>query len=201
MGKNNLYNSIISPENLFSAWDTFKTDKRNRLDVARFERQLEQEIFRLHRDLESGSYRHGRYHDFWICDPKRRHIFKATVRDRVLHHAIFSVLYPVFNPTFIPNSFSCRISKGNHKGVAYFRDTIRKLSRNYTKPCFVLKCDIRKFFDSVDHDILMSAIKKKIKDERTMRLLENIIDSYLIDEAGGLREREYALRSERHTDW
>ena len=190
----NIYNSIISPENLFSAWDTFKADKRNKLDVARFERQLEQEIFRLHRDLKDESYRHGKYKDFWICDPKRRHIFKATVRDRVLHHAIFLILYPIFNPTFIQASFSCRVGKGNHKGVMYLRDAIRKMSRNYTRPCFVLKCDIRKFFDSVDQDMLLSFIKGRIKDDKTIHLIENIVKSYPINEKGGLRERERERR-------
>lgn len=191
-----VYNSIISIENLFMAWDRFKSDKRNKIDVARFERKLEQEIFRLHRELKAESYTHGPYEDFWICDPKRRHIFKAMVRDRVIHHAIFSVLYPIFEPTFIPTSFSCRIGKGNHRGVKYLNSVIRKVSRNYTKPCFVLKCDIRKFFDSIDHNILVSIIKKKIRNAQVTALLERIIRSYSSCVQERERERELlALRA------
>jgi retron-type reverse transcriptase len=143
-----------------------------------FERNLEQHIFQLHRDLKSKHYQHGSYKDFFISDPKRRHIHKATVRDRVLHHAIFQVLNPVFDPTLISSSFSCRIGKGTHKGVAALRSMLRKESRNNTRSCYVLKCDVRKFFDSIDHDILMTILRKKIKDLDTLWLLETVIESY-----------------------
>src|SRR3989344_3088789 len=101
-----LFNKIIDPENLFSAWDKFRQDKRSKKDVQRFEKNLEQNIFQLHRDLRDRIYKHGPYESFFIADPKRRHIHKATVRDRILHHAIFKVLNPIFEPTFISNSFS-----------------------------------------------------------------------------------------------
>jgi len=103
----NLFELIISPQNLFSAWDKFKSDKRNKKDVQKFEWQLEENIFQLHRDLKSFNYKHGSYSSFYIHDPKQRHIHKATVRDRILHHAVFLIVNPIFEPTFIPNSFSC----------------------------------------------------------------------------------------------
>ena len=113
----NLFDIIISPENLFSAWDAFKSDKRNKQDVQRFEWNLEQNIFELRRDLKNKTYKHGSYEGFYIRDPKQRHIHKALVRDRILHHAVSSVLSPIFEPTFISTSFSCRIGFGTHKGV------------------------------------------------------------------------------------
>src|SRR3989344_5313469 len=100
----NIYTRIISPENLFRAWKVFKHDKRNKADVMEFEIHLEKEIFKLHRELQHQTYRHGSYTGFWIRDPKLRRIHKATVRDRVLHHVVFRILNPIFEPTFIANS-------------------------------------------------------------------------------------------------
>lgn len=181
-----LYWLIISPQALFRAWEIFKSDKRNKPDVTEFEVNLEQNIFDLYRDLKNGTYRHGGYKGFWIHDPKLRRIHKASVRDRVLHHAVFKVLNPIFEPTFIPTSFSCRAGKGTHKGVLEVEKMIRKSSRNYTRSCCILKCDIKKFFDSVDHAVLFEIINRRIKDGRVLRLLGEIINSYSSD----LQERE-----------
>lgn len=174
----NIFDHIISPENLFSAWEEFKKDKQQKLDVQRFEFDLERNLFQLQRDLKDKTYIHGPYEGFYICDPKVRHIHKAIVRDRVLHHAICKVLNPIFEPTFIPTSFSCRVGYGTHRGVAVLEDMVRKVSRNNTSPCYILKCDIKKFFDTVDHGILLSILSKRIKDEETMWLLEEIIESF-----------------------
>ncbi len=169
---------IISPQTLFHAWEVFKADKKNKLDVMDFELDLEKNIFDLYRDLKNGLYKHGPYKGFWIHDPKLRRIHKATVRDRVLHHAIFKVLNPIFEPTFITNSFSCRIGKGTHKGMKKVAEMIRAVSQNNTRRCYALKCDIRKFFDSVDHDILIGILDKRIKDKQVMDLMREIVDSF-----------------------
>lgn len=145
----NIFNEIISLENLFSAWDKFKSDKQNKRDVQRFEWRLEENIFELHRDLKYKRYKHAEYTSFYIQDPKQRHIYKAAVRDRVLHHAVFSVLNPIFEPTFVSNSFSCRIGKGTHRGIDVLSKIARQISDNSFKPCFVLKCDIKKFFETI----------------------------------------------------
>ena len=174
-----LYWLIISPATLFRAWDVFKSDKKNKLDVIDFELDLEKNIFDLYRDLKNGNYKHGPYKGFWIHDPKIRRIHKATVRDRVLHHAIFKVLNPIFEPTFISNSFSCRVGKGTHKGMRKVTEMIRTVSKNNTRKCYALKCDVRKFFDSVDHDILIGILEKRIKDEKVMKLLREIVDSFV----------------------
>jgi retron-type reverse transcriptase len=173
-----LFNRIISLENLVSAWEEFRSDKGKKIDVQEFEFSLEQNIFSLHRDLVTRKYTHGPYTGFYIRDPKVRHIHKATVRDRVLHHAVFRILNPIFEETFIPNSFSCRIGKGTHKGVLAAETMLRKESRNYTVPCYALKCDVRKFFDSVDHEILLAILKKRIADPDTMWLVQQIVRSF-----------------------
>ena len=182
----NLYPLIISAENLFAAWEVFKRDKRNKPDVAEFEQNVEQHIFQLRRDLRGKTYQHGGYYGFWVHDPKRRRIHKATVRDRVLHHAIFRVLNPVFEPTFIPTSFSCRVGKGTHKGVESVRDMLRAESKNGAKECWVLKCDVRKFFDSVDHQVLLGILKRRIRDDDAFELLTKIVGSYSTTEGKGI---------------
>ena len=173
-----LFNNIISAENLFSAWDKFKNGKRNKKDVQRFEWNLEENIFKLHRELKGKTYRHSDYISFNISDPKPRNIHKAQVRDRILHHAVFQVLNPIFEAGFISASFSCREDYGTHKGVEFLQNTLRKASKNGKAPCFVLKCDIKKFFDTIDHNVLLAILKKKIKDSDTVWLLERVISSF-----------------------
>ncbi|MFH1611605.1 MAG: reverse transcriptase/maturase family protein [Patescibacteria group bacterium] len=175
---NNLYSSMISEESLLLAWRRFRKGKTKRKDVVEFERNLDQNINSLHKELAQELYQHGRYYSFYISDPKLRHIHKATVRDRVVHHVIFQALNPIFEPTFIFNSYSCRIGKGTHKGVKALVGMIRKVSQNYTHQCFVLKCDIRKFFDSIDQDILLNILNKRIADPRVMQILKAIIFSF-----------------------
>ena len=181
----NLFEKVTALENLLVAWEEFKVGKTSKEDVRRFEFNLEENLFALRDDLVSNRYSHGKYTPFYIRDPKQRLIHKATVRDRVLHHALFRVLSPVFDPTFIVNSFSCRLGKGVHKGVASLKNGLRKVSRNNTRICFALKCDIQKFFQSVDQEILMRVITRKLKDEKVLRLLEQVISSH-----GLTRERE-----------
>lgn len=165
-------------ERLFTAWDGFKRGKRKRRDVMEFELRLETNLFKLHRELANKQYKHGQYTSFFITDPKQRHIHKATVRDRVVHHSIFSVLNPIFEPTFIFTSYSCRIDKGTHRGIDKLEAMLRKVSRNNHKPCYVLKCDIKKFFKSVDHAILLTLLSRRIKDQEAMSLVSEIIESF-----------------------
>jgi retron-type reverse transcriptase len=106
----NLFTKLITPENLFYVWEDFRRDKKKKEDVLIFEKNLESELFKLHRELKSETYRHSGYVDFYMSDPKRRHIHKAIVCDRVFHHAIMSILYPLYDKTFIHN-FLCRIGK------------------------------------------------------------------------------------------
>ncbi|MBU2101154.1 reverse transcriptase/maturase family protein [Patescibacteria group bacterium] len=177
----NIYNRIISLENLFLAWDTFKHDKGHKKDVGRFDWHLEENIFQLHRDLASKKYHHDRYSSFYITDPKQRHIHKAIVRDRVLHHAIVRILTPIFEPTFIAKSFSCRVGKGTHKGVSAVELMTRQVSKNYTRPCFALKCDIKKFFNSINHRHLLAILERRIADPDTIWLLRDIVGSFRTD--------------------
>ena len=161
-----------------AAWYEFKRGKGKKQDVQEFEFNLEDNLFSLHQDLKSKNYRHGDYLSFYIYDPKLRHIHKATVRDRLLHHAIFRVLYPIFDKKFIYDSYSCRLHKGTHRGVLRLRQFTRKASANYRSSAYVLKCDVKKFFASINHDILLSLIEKEILDYDVLWLIEEILKSY-----------------------
>ncbi len=165
-------------ENLFASWREFRRGKRKKLDVQVFERNLEDNLFKLHWELKGKTYRHSNYTSFYITDPKLRKIHKAEVRDRIVHHAIYRVLYPIFDQSFIYDSFSCRIKKGTHNAVNRLEKFSRKVSKNYTGSCLALKCDIKKFFDSIDHQILFELIQKKIRNADALWLIHKIIGSF-----------------------
>jgi retron-type reverse transcriptase len=160
------------------SWQEFLRGKKKRKDVAEFSLHFMDNILALHRELSLQTYQHGSYHAFKINDPKPRDIHKASVRDRLLHHALCRVLYPYFEKQFIHDSYSCRENKGTHRAVDRFRDFARKVSRNNTRTVWVLKCDIRKFFANIDHAILMNILRKNIKDSDALVLLEQIIGSF-----------------------
>ena len=119
-------------------------------------------------------------------DPKLRKIHKASVRDRVLYQAVYRILYQIFDPNFIFHSYSSRNSKGIYAGIYSLEKYIDKVSKNYTHSCHVLKCDIRKFFDSIDHNILFGLVSKRIKDENFLSLIKQIICSFKKTDGKGL---------------
>lgn len=147
-------------------------------DVLEFKANLEDNIFHLHHELKCKTYRHSDYTAFSVYDPKPRKIHKATVKDRVLHHAVFRILYSIFDKSFIFDSYSCRIGKGTHRAVARLEKFCRRLSWNNHKNIFALKCDVRKFFASVDQDILLEIIKRKVKDAGAIWLVKKIVRSF-----------------------
>jgi retron-type reverse transcriptase len=173
-----LFHEVVSISNLLEAWKKFSQGKRNGTEVAHFEMHLEHHLFTLHNKLITKTYTHDPYIEFVVCDPKRRNIHKASVRDRVLHQAIFQKLYPLFDNYFIYDSYSSRENKGTHLGVERLINFCRKETKNYTRTAYVLKCDIKKFFDSIDHTILKRLIYDKVLDEDLRNLIEIIMNSF-----------------------
>ena len=157
--------------------------KRKRKDVSEFSLHLLDNILLLHKELAEKTYTHSSYQAFRINDPKPRDIHKANVRDRLLHHAVYRILYSYFDRKFIFDSYSCRINKGTHRAINRFRAFGRKVSKNNTRVAWVLKCDIRKFFASINHQILIENLKKHIDDNDAMWLIGEIINSFHTDEA------------------
>ena len=177
-GPSHIFHNIISVENLLLSWQEFLRGKRKRKDVADFSVNFMDNIMELHRELAEKTYSHGGYQSFKINDPKPRDIHKAIVRDRLVHHAIYRILYLYFDRKFIFDSYSCRLNKGTHKAINRFCEFNRIVSKNNSRTSWVLKCDIRKFFASIDHGILKTILAKHIKDEGVLWLMGQIIDSF-----------------------
>jgi RNA-directed DNA polymerase len=165
-----LFHKIAHFSNLERAYQLARANKRSKPNVAWFEANFEREIFKLQRELETGQYQPGKYRAFQIFEPKTRLISAAPFRDRVLHHAICNVIEPVFERTFIEDSFANRKGKGTHAGI-------RRCRQFLLKHKFVLKSDIQKYFPSVDHSILKSLIARKIACPSTIELIFKIIDN------------------------
>ncbi len=141
--------------------------------------KLSDNIISLHNILADFSYTHDGYIDFFVSDPKPRHIHKASVKDRIVHHLLYHTLYDYFDNRFIFDSYSCRKYKGTHKALDRYTVFGRKVSRNNNKTCYVLKCDVRKFFASIDHKILINILERHIRNQpETMWLLKKVIDSF-----------------------
>lgn len=172
------YDDIISLENILIAWKEFSRGKQKRKDVQEFKYHLMTNIIALHRDLTNKIYKHSAYEAFKINDPKPRDIHKACVRDRLVHHAVHRMLYPFFDRLFISDSFSCRLYKGTHKAINRFRAFAFKVTKNYTKTAWVLKCDIRKFFASIDQRILIGIVDGRIQNKDIVELISKIVKSF-----------------------
>ncbi|MEM9721971.1 MAG: reverse transcriptase/maturase family protein [Bacteroidota bacterium] len=167
---NNIFESICSLPNLREAF--YKAKKRKALTSARcsFEVNLEWELARLHQELTSNVYQPGSYTTFKIFEPKERMISAASFRDRVVHHAICNLIEPIFEPTLIFDTYANRKGKGTHAGIKRCQQFLRKYP-------YVLKADIRKYFPSIDHAILKKIIRRKVKCQHTLLLIDRIIDN------------------------
>lgn len=172
------YEELISMDNLLVAWQEFVCGKRTKKDVQEFERDLMGNLYLLYKSLVEMNYEHSPYQAFVISDPKTRSIHKASVADRILHRAIYRQLYPFFDRIFIADSFSCRLGKGTHKALYRFEKFARRVSDNHHRTVWVLKCDIKKFFASVDQGILLRILNKRIVDKRIVWLIKQIIGSF-----------------------
>ena len=152
--------------------------KKQKKDVVIFQLRLADNLTNLYYSLANYTYKHGAYSAFTISDPKLRNIHKATVRDRVLHHLIYKELYPYFDKKFIYDSYSCRKNKGTHRAIKRFKYFACRVSKNNSRMCYVLKCDIKKFFASINHKILIKILKRHIEDTDIIWLIDEIISSF-----------------------
>ncbi|MDO8579426.1 MAG: reverse transcriptase/maturase family protein [bacterium] len=178
------YKSIITIENLLATWEKFISGKRHKRDVIAFEMDLATNIIALYNALKNKTYTHDSYTAFNISDPKPRNIHKATVRDRIVHHLIYKEICWYFHNRFIYDSYSCIKYKGTHRALDRFKYFAGKVSRNHTRTCFVLKCDVRKFFASIDQSVLINILKRHIQDVDILWLIEQVIISFYSKQKG-----------------
>lgn len=160
----------MSLNNLYKCWRLFKKGKVVSREIIEFEYYLEANLRGLQLDLAGGAYRHGSYRQFEVTDNKRRLIRVAPVRDRVVHRLIYECLKPIFDQTFIYDAWSCRENKGLIGAIKRSQELLRRQPAGY-----IWRADIRKFFDSVDKNILFDLIRRRIVDKRTTEVISNII--------------------------
>jgi len=166
----NLWYQIIAFENLLNAARQAQRGKRFRHNVLTFNYNLETELFQLNTELAQKTYQPGTYKTFEIVEPKRRLISAAPYRDRVVHHALCNIIVPIFERTFIADSYANRVGFGTHRALRRFTQFAR--SQRY-----VLQCDIRQYFPSIDHAILKTQLRRKLKCKDTLWLIDTIIDN------------------------
>jgi RNA-directed DNA polymerase len=166
----NLWERFISFENLYLASQKAKNRKRYKPAALEFNYELEANLHNLQSELAAGSYLPGEYRYFKIYEPKERDIYAAPYRDRVVHHAIVNIIEPLWERSFFFHSYACRVDKGMHRAIDVCQNYLRRND-------YVLKCDIKKYFPSIDHEILKTILRSKIKDERFIGLIELMIDS------------------------
>ncbi|KKS14254.1 MAG: Retron-type reverse transcriptase [Candidatus Daviesbacteria bacterium GW2011_GWB1_41_5] len=185
-----MYPKLITKKNIFRGWKEFLVGKKKKKDVIIFQSNLEENLSNLYTSLKQKTYRPGGYTGFYVRDPKIRLIHKATVSDRVVHHIVSIVLEIIYEQTFYAHSYSCRKNKGTHRGVIALQKMALKASRNNTRTCWALKCDVKKFFASVNQQILFEILNRRIKDKDFLDLLHKIINSFYSDRADDLSNKK-----------
>lgn len=173
----------VSLGNIWKSWFLFRKGKKVTPELDRFQYHLEQNLSWLFSDLKAECYRHGPYRKFIVNDNKTREIAVAGIRDRIIHRLIYDYLVRIYDKIFLYDAWSCREGKGLIACIGRTQQFLRY------HPCgFVWKADIRKFFDTVSHRILLELLSKKIKDQKALRLLGEVI-------RGFERERERVTRA------
>ena len=170
-----LFGQIVDFENLFQAAVRARKGKRNRQEVAAFFGQLEENLIHLQNELIWDRYETGHYRNFLVFEPKIRTVSALPFRDRVVQQAIVHIIEPLFDRAFIDDSYACRVGKGTHRGADKAQHMLRMVQRNHGK-VFVLKADIARYFQNIDHTILKQLLTRRIHCQKTLALLFDIID-------------------------
>ena len=183
-----LFRKLCSYENLLDAFEKARKGKSKKPYVEDFEKNLNEELISLQKNLVEKTYQPHKLKKFIVRDPKTRTIHASAFRDRIVHHAVVKVLEPIFEKIFINDSFASRKTKGTHSAVERFEYFMRKVSGNgrlirnapHTNAIqgYVFKADVRHYFDTINHNILLSLLRKKIKDEDVLWLVKVILDNF-----------------------
>ena len=176
--KNNLYNNMCSIKNIEEAFNEVCRNTRNKRKVELFKEYKCTYISRIYNILKNREYKTGKYNIFTIYEPKKRTIVSQNMQDKVINHLVTrQILYPAILPCLINENVASRENMGTRKGLEYYYKYIRNCKIQYEK-YYILKCDISKYFASIDHEILKTKVRKKIKDKEALKIVEDIIDSY-----------------------
>lgn len=173
-----LYAMLCSKDNIYLAYKKARKHKTLKSYVMEFENNLKENLSQLQRELESESYMPRPLEIFILRDPKTRIISKSHFRDRIVHHAICNITEPIFEKLFIYDSYANRLGKGTQKAIERFENFKRKITKNNAKRTYVLKADIKHYFENVDHNILIKLLERKIKDEKLIHLIKIILNNH-----------------------
>lgn len=176
--KSNLYDNLCSYDNLEFAFQKARKGKTEKDYVIEFEANLEENLFALRNELLFHTYQPKPLKIFILRDPKTRKISKSDFRDRIVHHALCNIIEPTFDKGFICDSFANRKGKGTLNAIKRFDLFKRKVSKNNTRKCYVLKADIKSYFDTVNREILLKLIKQKISDKKIIWLIKQILNNH-----------------------
>ena len=176
MGK--LFDELCSFHNLYIAYERARKGKTQKNYVIEFEKDLNENLLQLRNELLIQIYKPRTLKTFILRDPKTRKISKSDFRDRIIHHAICNIIEPIFEKSFINDSYANRIGKGTFKAIERFDCFKRKVSKNNTRKCFALKADIKHYFETVNHNILLNILRNKICDENVIWLIKQILDNF-----------------------
>lgn len=172
----NVFEQVVDYDNLYRAYLNARLCKRYRYEVLNFSAHLEDNLVKLQKELIDRTYTLGKYREFYIYEPKKRLIMAQPFKDRVVQWAIYQVLNPVFAQGYITDSYACIKERGTHKAVKRLHYWLRQVGKKPEKYYF-LKMDISKYFYRIDHDVLMGILKRKIRDDDMIFLLDKIVNS------------------------
>ena len=162
----------LSLANIWKNCYRFKQGKRKTKELEHFQYFLEENLRQLHFDLNNGTYQHGGYRKFIVHDNKRREILVTNVRDRIVHRLLYEYLVGIYDKTFIYDVWSCRKNKGLVGAIERAQEFLKRYSK-----CYVWRLDIKKFFDNVDHEVLIKILSLRIIEPRVLYLLKKVIES------------------------
>jgi hypothetical protein len=165
-----LFDKIVDIKNLQIAYKNTCKGKRDTYSYLEFKQFDQYNLLQIQKELISGNYKIGNYRHFYIYDPKKRLISALSFKDRIVQHALCNIITNIFDKTFLPNSFACRKNFGTHKGVIYIQSLLRKYNYKY-----FLKTDFSRYFPSINTNILHKMIRKKIKCNKTYKLVTEIV--------------------------
>lgn len=183
-----LQDQLPSWENIRLAYQNASRGKRGHASAAEFEMLLADHLLELQKELQEKTFRPGKYHSFYIHEPKKRLISAAPFRDRVVHHALCNIITPIFEKSFIPTSYANRLGKGTHRAL----NECQKHTRRYK---YVLQCDVRQFFPSIDHALLRDGLQDMLPNDSVMWLVDKILES-----GAGVLSEEYEMVYFAHDD-
>jgi len=184
----NLFAQLVSFENLYTAAQKAARGKREKLGVMLFFMKLEENLFHLQAELSTQRYCPGAYRSFSIYDPKPRMISAAPFRDRVVHHAMMNVIESILQRSLIFDTYANRVDKGTHRAIRRFQYYMQQYR-------FVLKCDIKKYFPSIDHEILKNLLRKRIGDPCVLWLIDKALIRTLKKHRFSIRKGTKYVRS------